>query len=103
MKLLFLTCLLGALIGGFPGGIIAFIFAAGMDIGATAAESICFIVNLLLSVGGAFIAMFLTKKIHGQGRYQLMEIVLPLVLGLLCGFSGYALIDWAMRHAEPPL
>jgi|SRR5579884_502850 len=103
MKLLFLMCLIGAIVGGFPGGIVAFFFAASFNIGGKTAELICLIVNLLLSVGGAFIGMLLVKAIRGQERYQAIEIILPPILGLFCGAIAYIGLYWAVSHAEPPL
>jgi hypothetical protein len=103
MKLLFPMCLAGAVIGGFPGGIIAFFFAAATGISGSAGEAICFIVNLLLAVGGAFAGMLLARVIRGQPKVRIGEIVLPVFLGGFCGIAGYLWLDWAISHAEPPL
>ncbi len=103
MKLLFLMCLLGALVGGFPGAILAFQIAAFTNVGGAAGEAIWCITTICLSVGGAFFGMLFAKAIRCQERFQSIEIILPLVLGLLCGISGYMVIDWAISHAEPPL
>lgn len=103
MKQLFLLCLLGALVGGFPGAICAWFFTAGTGISGTTGEAICFIVNMLLSAGGAFIGMFLAKAIRGQGRVQYADITLPVALGVLCGSIAYTWLYWAITYAEPPL
>jgi hypothetical protein len=103
MKLLFPICLLGALVGGFPGALVAFFVVASTGIGGSMGEAIWFIITLLLSVGGAFIGRLLAKAIRGQDGVQSTEIILPVVLGLLCGIIGYTVVNWAISHAEPPL
>ena len=103
MKLLFPMCLAGAVIGGFPGGMVAFFFAAGTGIGGSAGEAICLIVNLLLGLGGAFTGVLLAKAIRGQPKIQVTEIVLPVFLGVLCGVAGYLWLYWAISYADPPL
>jgi hypothetical protein len=102
-KLLFPLCLLGALIGGIPGGVLAFYFAAGTGIGGFAGEVICCVANLIFSVGGAFIGILFAKAIRGPSRIEVIEVVLPIILGLLCGIIGYAWLYWAISHADPPL
>ena len=103
MKLLFPMCLAGALIGGFPGGVAAFLFAAGTRTGGSAGEAICFTVNLLLALGGAFTGLLLAKAIQGQPKILFVEIVLALFLGIPCGIAGYHYLDWVISHADPPL
>jgi hypothetical protein len=98
-KLIFSLCLVGALIGGFPGAVLAFFIAAGTGSG----EAVCCVANLVLSVGGAYAGMLLAKAIRGQDRFRVVEVVLPAFLGLLCGIIGYAWFDWVVRHADPPL
>jgi hypothetical protein len=99
MKWLFPMCLAGAVLGGFPGGLAAFFFAAGTGGG----EVVCFTANLLFGVGGAFVGTLLEKEIRGQSKLRFTEIVLPVFLGVVCGIAGYLWLDWAVSHADPPL
>jgi hypothetical protein len=103
MKWLFPMYLAGAVIGGFPGALVAFFFAAGTGIGSSAGEAICFTVNVLLGLGGAFSGMLLAKAIRSQPKIQFTEIVLPVFLGVHCGIAGFVWLDWAISHADPPL
>lgn len=105
MKLLFPMCLAGAVIGGFPGGWIAFFFAAKFvsATGGSNGEAICITVNLLLAIGGAFIGALLATTIRGQPKLRFNEIVVLVFLGVLCGVGGYAWVYWEIINANPPL
>jgi hypothetical protein len=98
-KSLFSLCLVGALIGGFPGAVLAFFFAVGTGTG----EAGCWLANLIFGVGGAYAGMLQAIAIRGQNRIRVVEVVLPAFLGLLCGMIGYVWFDWAISHADPPL
>jgi hypothetical protein len=102
MKLLLLSGT-GALIGGLPGALVAFSVAAGTDMGGWKAEAICFTLNLLLALCGAFVGMLLSTSLRGQTKIQFADIVIPLFLGTACGLGGYLWLYWAISHANPPL
>ena len=97
-KLLFPLSLLGALIGGFPGGVVAWTATVG-----TGSEAACCIANVLLGVVGAFMGMWVATAIRGDGKTRVADVVLPLILGLLCGALGYVFWYWAITYADPPL
>src|SRR5690349_20974247 len=98
MKVLFPLCLIGALLGGFPGAFLAFVSAAGF--GGPEGETICCITNVILSVCGALCGMLWAKAIQDQPRIKVVEVVLPVCLGLICGIAGYMWLDWAISHAD---
>jgi len=93
MKWLLPMCLIGALIGAFPGAVVAFFIAADTSIGSSGGEIICCLANLTLSICGAFVGMFSAKATRGQPRFQIVEVVLPIVLGFICGLTGYLWLD----------
>jgi hypothetical protein len=99
MKMLLLLSALGALIGGIPGAAPAFFFAVASRSG----EVGCCLVNLALSIGGACIGMLLSNAIAGRERFRVVDVVVPVLFGLLCGFAGYTWLYWALSHADPPL
>ena len=105
MKRLLPICLglVGAMVGGFPEAVVAFHLAVGTGISASPGEAICYVANLLLSVGGAFVGMRLGRAILGQERLKAVDVLLPILLGLICGTVGYLWLDWAISHANPPL
>jgi hypothetical protein len=82
-KLLFPLSLLGALIGGFPGGVLAWAAAGG-----TGSEVVVCIANVLLGVAGACMGMCVATAIRGDGKTRVADVVVPLILGLLCGVLG---------------
>jgi hypothetical protein len=99
MKLFLFSSLIGASIGGIPGAFLAFFIAAGTGSG----EVVCYLFNLVLSVGGAFARLLVTKAIHGKQKNRVVEVGLAVVFGLLFGTGGYLWLDSAISHAEPPL
>ena len=95
----FFASLIGALIGGFPGAVLAFFIAVGLGSG----EVVCCMANLALGVGGAYIGMLSARAIRGRAEIALVEVVLPALLGLSCGLIGYIWLYWEISHGEPPL
>lgn len=93
MKLLFPMSLVGAAIGGLPGGLVAFFFVARIGISGLAGEAFCFVANLFLSLCGAFAGMLVAKAIRGQPRIQLSEIIVPVFLGVVCGIASYLWLE----------
>jgi hypothetical protein len=95
--------LIGALIGGFPGAVLAFFIAAGTGKGGLTGEAICCLSTLVFSGAGAFIGILFAKAIRGEHRIRADDVTLPAVLGVICGLTGYALFYWVISHADPPL
>jgi hypothetical protein len=100
MKLLVVLCLVGAALGGYLGVVPAFQFATATGVEELGCEVICCIGNMVLSVGGAFLGMLLAKSFSNENRLRAVDVVLPLVLGVICGGVCYAYLD--RRREEPP-
>jgi hypothetical protein len=100
MRLFLFLSSIGALVGCYPGSFLAFFLAAGTD---SAAEAVCYFINVVLSVGGASAGLLITRAIQRQEKIRVLEVVLSVVLGLLFGTGGYLWLDCAISHADPPL
>jgi hypothetical protein len=93
----------GAVLGGvFPGAVLALFLAAGSGLSGSAAERVCFGVNLLLALGGAFCGGHLARVFQlGVGwRYM---VPFSALAGLIAGLVGYLWFDWVLSYANPPL
>jgi hypothetical protein len=101
MKLLFAMSLVGALIGGFPGALLAFSLVISAYVESSHVETICFCVNIILAIGGAFAGMLYEKMFRERPGIRRFEILVPGFLGILCGIAGYYYwFDWVIRDAD---
>jgi hypothetical protein len=99
MKWLVSLSLVGAILGGiYPGAVFAFVCAA-----PSGSEIVVFIVNVLQGVAGAFLGMLMAKMVLVQTSFRRPDVIMPLVLGILCGIAGYLWAYWAISNADPPL
>jgi hypothetical protein len=87
MKLLF--SLFGAVIGGFPGAVLAFAVAVRIDGGEVFCEVFCRVVTVGLAIVGAMLGTAAAKAIRGERNIRLVDEFLPTMLGLICGLTGY--------------
>ncbi len=97
-------CLIGALLGGFPGVLLAYQITVISKSFGQANELVVFcLTTVTLSIGSAFVGMFIALAIRERPKIGVVEVGLPFLLGTICGVLAYLFVITALEHAEPPL
>jgi hypothetical protein len=93
----------GAAAGGvFPGSLLAFLLVVGTGCSGSVAETMCFVANVVLGIGGAFLGSFFSWAIAGKA-WSRSYTVLSVASGLAGGTAGYFWLSWMLLQVDPPL